>query len=69
MLDKGFHGNLSPLGHEISRESTERLPLTCVYVEIHKKKNCYVIPIVSAIFWLRMNWLRDRADQFLVSLL
>lgn len=25
MLDKGCHGNLSPPGHEISRESTERV--------------------------------------------
>lgn len=38
VLDKGCHGNLSPLGHEISGESTERLPLPCVCVEIHKKR-------------------------------
>lgn len=36
VLDKGYHGNLSPLGHKISGESTESVCSTCAHVEVQK---------------------------------
>ncbi len=61
VLDKGYHGNLSPFRQEISRESTESVRLceyvcVCGYAWRYNKLLCHRYCLGH--LWLRMNCLR-----------
>lgn len=63
-LDKGCHGNPSPLGHQISRESTESVCLDEWCIWSCWKQKSYVIRVVLAIGGQRKSRLRNRASCF-----